>query len=1611
MRKIIFIIGILFCSLANSQIVNPKTLGTKNDSILQFGADKKTRYVPLSMLTDWVSEDISGGASDNQQLTELNDILSLENGGSVDLSKYSDQLITDFSLSGNILSITLEGNTELAVDLSSLSGGGSGGSDTAAQIVSKLESLTGNDRLDYSAIKNTPTFTDTNTTNSTFTNSRNGNDITITLTDSDSNPVSTTFTDLQSSGGGGSSSNLNEVIVSEISQLSNPVNNGKRLILQTNIDLQNGDYTLAENIELVSYGGSLRNYNSININGAKFYSDRIDRVIIDDSGTLTGTSNSKEIYCKWFGLTDTEDTNQYDNRNVFKNVARITAYTGSTVWVNPGHFYMSVVENERFTQPERPNVTIYGEVHWKGYGWQQTQIEVLPNDAIGRSVAFVTDHSENGSFEGIWLKGDLETTADQQNEFRSGLTITNESHGFKVLNNRLSHFTGDGLNHYSWDDFNNNFFVYEAGGIDDNGADEANLNTFRSALTNISPQGTQAGHAQLTGGSFGSYDTLSDFSYVAYFYDASGDFIDKTEYVFTYKDIPIPENATQIRTVISTPIGGVAPTAIQFRGTLDTKRVEVKRNQIDHNYRNGFSNPGQEWVITHNYFWYNGGRVGGPSYGFDGEDNYQGQSDIIIAWNTFENNIAGAITLRWVRNYRIENNTFLGKTDPLLSGKSDINARETWDTVLTNNYYYSTDISLGRYAKINGGTAYDSNITMANVDTQVNNLLSYNGGVKPAGDGVNAPGRSLVRNSTFLITRKLEAELFGNNITLENTNIQVDNDITFGSIGLFTNFSFNTTNTYKDYFKNINISGAGGESNERGISLVPVDIEDSDFSTGIYFQGGERNDIELLNNTYKQRISFLSLNTPYTIDGSDFKTVKIKSGILTIENGDVTNLPSGAAITTQGIDINLIIEDLVIDINDSPAYILGLNHNGYTIFKNCTFKSDVENTPFDLNRQNLGTTVTQVSSIIFENPTFENIDFTPRAIDKVVYSQSNSEMPFYANNSAAIDDGYPIGYYYRNASNSVNITVPNTLPTAARFIILGNSITQDVFADEAAVKSEIETAFNGVTVTIEEEGTDGRTSLGLANDISAILDNYSPIADVNTYCVISIGVNDVNATRPYNTASTAEREALETNIRAVVSEVESRGYIPIITEIYYSDYGTDTYNNQEVGSKPFNENIVHLLTTEISPEFTYAGGTSFYQGYNVFYNNRDAYFIDDLHPNGTGVTAFRTHFTETIARKVFTGTNPTIIPIPFVDSDLDGNPDDTDPNTNTVVVGNDSFDSLEGESTTRNVLENDDFIASSDITITDLGTGNAGGTVVFNNLTGEVTYTPLAVEVNTNVTIDYRVTYVPNSVSGDGVITINVLEDVSDPDANAFFTTTGITDTNIRTAITQYVTALKSNGTWSKYQAIWVFVGGTEFTHSINLKNPQDNDSAFRIDFNGTWIHDNQGSEPDGSTAYAETHLNILNEMTNYDIAYHVYSNEQNSTNGVDMGVANFGPRTMLSFQYANDIKFEMSGFGSPDAVEINQQTTTGYLIGSRVSDSDVRLYRNGVELAQDLATTTGTLPGNTLYLGAFHNGGSASDFSPRKIVFAAVSDGLTPTEVTNDTSAVNNLVTALNKN
>jgi len=239
-----------------------------------------------------------------------------------------------------------------------------------------------------------------------------------------------------------------------------------------------------------------------------------------------------------------------------------------------------------------------------------------------------------------------------------------------------------------------------------------------------------------------------------------------------------------------------------------------------------------------------------------------------------------------------------------------------------------------------------------------------------------------------------------------------------------------------------------------------------------------------------------------------------------------------------------------------------------------------------------------------------------------------------------------------------------------------------------------------------------------------------------------------------------------------------------------------------------------------------------------------------------------------------------------------------------------------------------------------------------------------------------------------------------DPDAQAFITAAGITDPTQQGAIDTLVVGLKADSLWTKFYALYPFVGGTATTHKYNLKDPQDTNGAFRLTFEGTWTHSASGALPDGVSGYADTHCLPSTTMTNNNTHFSMYSGTDSNLGAFDFGVidgtvnAQYSVRCNLAG--GSDLLFD-SYSGAGDRVLVANASSLGFYIDSVTSGASHKAYKNGAQ------TGTTRTPANDITTLAFavfiasrNFSGLASTFSSREFRFFSIGSGLSDADAAN---------------
>jgi hypothetical protein len=250
-----------------------------------------------------------------------------------------------------------------------------------------------------------------------------------------------------------------------------------------------------------------------------------------------------------------------------------------------------------------------------------------------------------------------------------------------------------------------------------------------------------------------------------------------------------------------------------------------------------------------------------------------------------------------------------------------------------------------------------------------------------------------------------------------------------------------------------------------------------------------------------------------------------------------------------------------------------------------------------------------------------------------------------------------------------------------------------------------------------------------------------------------------------------------------------------------------------------------------------------------------------------------------------------------------------------------------------------------------------------------------------------------------------------DPDAQAFITAAGITDSTQQSAINTLVVDLKADNIWAKMKAIYPFVGGTATTHKYNLKDPRDLDAAFRLVFNGGWTHSANGIQGNGINNWINTWFNPETQFSSNLFSAHVgyYSRTILPTVAyeyyVDISTDTSGRFYMITFEDYGIFSI-YGGFNSEITTSpINPQ---GLFILSMVNDSSEYIYRNSTVIGSNTTPHDNFFTSDLITIGGSPAIGLL--YSPKQYAFATIGTGLTNTDTSNLYTAVQTFQTTLGR-
>jgi hypothetical protein len=221
---------------------------------------------------------------------------------------------------------------------------------------------------------------------------------------------------------------------------------------------------------------------------------------------------------------------------------------------------------------------------------------------------------------------------------------------------------------------------------------------------------------------------------------------------------------------------------------------------------------------------------------------------------------------------------------------------------------------------------------------------------------------------------------------------------------------------------------------------------------------------------------------------------------------------------------------------------------------------------------------------------------------------------------------------------------------------------------------------------------------------------------------------------------------------------------------------------------------------------------------------------------------------------------------------------------------------------------------------------------------------------------------------------------------SAFAAATGITDATILNALNTFDTGLISNGLDTKMKALYPFVGGTANTHKYNFMDARDVDAAFRLQFNGGWVHSSTGVKGNGTNTFADTYLNASTNLNPASTAFSIYKRLNETTNECYLSVgpitSQFNSPSEL-FYWNGSTYFMCSGSSEKSSTSINK----GFYMVNRDSNT-LKLFKN-------TSSTSYSDNYTSHYNANVIIGGIGGYFTNNELSFSHIGSGLSDSEET----------------
>jgi hypothetical protein len=249
-----------------------------------------------------------------------------------------------------------------------------------------------------------------------------------------------------------------------------------------------------------------------------------------------------------------------------------------------------------------------------------------------------------------------------------------------------------------------------------------------------------------------------------------------------------------------------------------------------------------------------------------------------------------------------------------------------------------------------------------------------------------------------------------------------------------------------------------------------------------------------------------------------------------------------------------------------------------------------------------------------------------------------------------------------------------------------------------------------------------------------------------------------------------------------------------------------------------------------------------------------------------------------------------------------------------------------------------------------------------------------------------------------------------DPDWAAFYARVlaagGSLTTTEQNATKTLVADMKAAGIWTLQKAIYPMVGASAAACAQNLKS-----ASFTGTFSSGWTFASTGITGNGTSAYMDTNLTPSVSIASQDSISVSYYSRSNISTAVDFGVRVSTPLTIIIAGTCNDTgsTYFRLNHGLSESSAGNSGSSLKNYIYNRVSSTTESVFINATKTSiTKLTSGNASLP---IFLNAYNNLGSPSNYSNRQCAMFTIGDGLTDTQATDFYTAVQAFQTTLSRN